>query len=134
MAIGCDLALQQELYDTVFAALEASALAGEVDLVTMPAVDQRLPYVFIGPSETNEHEIGWELFATIEVWSANDGTDQAKQIQEIVRTALHDKDSTTVDFEFTFIRQVSSELILDGDREAWQGTQRFRALASVIGS
>lgn len=122
---GADLDFQQEAYKALRSVVDAA-----VPVETMPAVDQRVPYVFVGPSTTQEHPIGLELEFEIETWSAAEGTEQAKQLQQSVRNALHDWDFTTDYWAFTYVREVDSELILDAGREHWHGTQRFRALAS----
>jgi hypothetical protein len=120
-----DLSFQKRAWEAV------RAVAGPgPSIPTHPAIDEALPYTFIGESQVEDHPIGHEMWLTVHTWSKSQGTDEVKALQGVVRTALHGLNFTRDEWKFTCCREEYATAILDPDRETWHGVQRFRVLAS----
>lgn len=132
-------------------------VASTIPVETRSRNNGALPYVFVGPPEVRNHEIGHEIFLAIDVWSEKEGATQCQQLQHEVRLALHgiqdvdvdesnavfsDTTELTADSEvypagyagrwrFMLITEEMSRAQLEIKNQAWHGMQRFRLLAEA---
>jgi hypothetical protein len=135
MTTGADIAVQRFVYRTIRA-----AVAPGIAVDTRPRKADGLPYVWVGQSEVREHEIGFEVLLTLEVWSEKENAVECKTLQNTARASLHmyfDSERTTTDptwtdetarWTFRLINEEFSRAQLEQQNNVWHGTQRFRFL------
>jgi hypothetical protein len=126
------------LYDLAFQAVARAAIVAEftnnantTPVIAHPVPNQALPFVHIGESEQDDHELGQYIVIIIHTFSEAEGPHEVKQLQSYIATALHDKNLDSGGVCYTNARQVFSTVILDNLDETWHGIQRFKVLASL---
>lgn len=120
-----DLAFQTTIYQAL-----SVALLGTCDVEVSPEQNKALPYVRIGDSDVLDNPVGHEITAVILVFSDKEGSHEAKQIQEVIRTTLHSATFARDGWTFSCVRQDDARCLFDPNDENWQGIQRFRCLAN----
>lgn len=122
--MSADTAFQKVLYSAI-----TSAIPG-VRCEAMPPQNNALPWVHIGESVIEEHPVGWQITATVHVWSDAEGPHEAKQYQEAIRAELHNTSYSQDGYSLRCTSQQEARVFLDVNDETWHGVQEFRVFAS----
>jgi hypothetical protein len=130
---SASLALQQAIFAALSANADLQALIGDPPrLFDFVPRDSAFPYVVIGDgSETNwstATEAGSEHAVAVNVWSRATGHKEAKEIAEIVRSALDNAALSLTGFTLIGIRHLASEFARQPDGQTWRASLRFRAV------
>lgn len=115
-----DLALQKVLFSEI-----TNAIPGVRCEVTPPQ-NNALPWVHIGESTTIEHPVGWEITATVHVWSDAEGSHECKGYQDAIRAELHGNTYSQDGWSLACAAQRDARCFFDPDDEVWHGVQDFR--------
>jgi len=118
-----DLEWQTRLYTVISAAVSCT-------VEVTPPHDKALPYVQIGEASMEDYPIGRVVLADVHTWSDVEGSHEVKQLQNIIRVALHGLTFTGGGYTFSCCREQDCRVIRDIDDETWHGIQTFRVFAS----
>lgn len=100
------------------------------DVDAHPPGDRTLPYVQIGETTLEDHQIGRVIFADVHTWSDAEGPHVVKSLQNQIRVALHALSFTGGGYSFSCCREQDCRVFRDTEDEIWHGVQTFRVLAS----
>ena len=135
-------AIQEGLYDALIGSTALMAVVtGVYDNALQPedsGNDSEFPYVTIGDNDADEFDTdnttGFDVTATIHVWSRNRGRKQAKEIQDIIYSILHRQSITVAGGHVIGLDQQFAETFVDPDGLTRHGVQRYRLLVDSNGS
>lgn len=90
------------------------------------------PYVTYGADQSLQDDAdcvaGFEVFVTIDVWSAGVGQPEMKRIAGAVRAALHNAELALDEHSLVLIEHRQTRYLDDPDKQLRHGVVEFRAL------
>ena len=129
------------LYDLAFQAVARTAILAEftgasntTEVIAHPSPNRALPFVHIGETEQDDHELGHYITVSVHTYSDTEGPHEVKTLQSLIHDALHNKNLDSGGVCYTNSRQVFSAVNLDPSDETWHGIQRFKVLAALPAS
>jgi Protein of unknown function (DUF3168) len=124
-------ALQVALHATLLADTALTTLLGGNKVYDHVSRSRTYPYITFGQSTQRDWstgtETGSEHAITLHVWSQDGGRQQAAEILDAVRAALHDQPLTLAGHRLVNLRTEALDIRRDPDGETFHGMLRLRA-------
>ncbi len=123
-----------ELQQTIFTALNVSALTETLNCAILDDVPSNCVYPFIqlGEETTVDYSTklldGGETTINIHIWSQYKGSKECKQIMDKVHDLLHDSSLSITGFNLINLRFEYSDIMRDPDGVTRHGVMRFRSI------
>jgi hypothetical protein len=129
-------ALQRSIYEVLSADAAMTNLLGADRIFDGAPQRTAMPYVTYGQSVMRDwstgSEAGEEHLLTLHVWSRADGRNEAHEIMQALRGALHERPLTLDGHRLINLRHEVSEARREADGETYHGIVRLRAVTEPL--